>query len=75
MGGGVASRRETSGAREVYASQISWTVVIGKRPREEGKVIISFPEAEVGHVTYRHKDTMIIIAEIDGFDVTRVLID
>lgn len=51
-----ASGGETSGAREVSASQISGTALVGKRPWEEGEVVISFSEAEIGHTTCPYKD-------------------
>lgn len=47
----------------------------GKHPREEGEVVISFSVAEIDHVTYPHEDALMIIVEIDGYDVKRVLID
>lgn len=66
---------ETSGAREVYASQISGTSLAGNCPREDGEVVISCSETEMEHVTCSHEDALGITAEIDGYDVKRVLIN
>lgn len=70
-----ASGGETSGAREVYASQISVTALVGKRSREVGEVFISFFGSEMEHVTFPHEEFLVITSEIDGYDVKWLLID
>lgn len=72
---GFTAGGETSGAREVYVSQILGTILAGKHPREEKEVIISFSESEMVHVTRSHEDALAITAEIDDYDIKRVLID
>lgn len=75
ISGGFAVGGETSGAREVYALQISGNALTGKRPTEQREVIISFSKCEMKHVTCPQEDTFVIAAEIDDYDVKRVLID
>lgn len=67
------SGRETSSAREVHATQISGTTVVGKHPREEGEMVISFLEIEMEHVTCLHDDALVITIEIDRYNVKKVL--
>lgn len=67
------SGRETSSAREVHATQISGTTVVGKHPREEGEMVISFSEIEMEHVTCLHDDALVITIEIDRYNVKKVL--
>lgn len=47
----------------------------GKRPKEEGEVVISFSKEKMGHVTSHHEDALVITAKIDGYDLKKVLID
>lgn len=75
ISGGLALGGETSNAREVYACQFSEFVVVGKRPREEGKVVISLSELEMEHVTCPHDDALVMTTKIDGYDVKTVMID
>lgn len=65
IGEGFPFRRETSDAREVYASYISGIAMVEKRPKEEGKVVISFSKADMEHVTCPQENALVIIAEID----------
>lgn len=73
--GGLASEGETSDAQDVYTYQILGTAQAGKRPREDGEVVISFLKDEMEHVTCPHEDAIVIIADIDGYDAKIVLID
>lgn len=75
ISGGFTTGIEIGTAREVYASQISGTPLAGKRPREEGEVSMFFSEAEMKRVTCPHGNALVNSAEIDGYDVKRVLID
>lgn len=58
---------ETSNAKEVYASQISGTIVAGKCPREVGEVVISFSDSKMKHVTFPHDDVLMITTDIDEY--------
>lgn len=70
ISGGFASRGKTNDTREFYVSQILGTTLVGKRPREEGEVVIFlFSEVEMEHVVCPHEDALVITAEIDGYDV------
>lgn len=48
--GGFISRGDTSSAREVYASQISSTTVVGKHQKMGNDVVIPFSELEMENV-------------------------
>lgn len=69
ISGGFALGGKTGAAQEVYTSQISGTAQVGKCSREEGKVVISFSEFEMEHVTCLHEDALVITVDIDGCDV------
>lgn len=74
ISGGFASGGETSVAREVYTSEISGTARAGKRPKKEGKVVISFLEVEMKHATFPHEYALVITVEINWYDMKRVMI-
>lgn len=66
---------ETSSAQEVYASQVSDTTIMGKHPRTEDEIVISFFESETEHVTCPHDDALVITIKIDGHDVKRLMLE
>lgn len=75
IGGGFASKGETSNAREIYATHISGTTNAGKKPKRGDEMVISFTDAEIGHATCTRENVLVITVKIDVFDVKRVLID
>lgn len=69
ISGVFASEGETSGA-----TQTSGTTLVGKFSREEGEVVISFSEVEMGHISFPHEDALVITIEIYGYDMKQMLI-
>lgn len=59
----------------VYATHISTTVKLGKRPRPTKDTIISFFEEDMAHITTLNDDALIISTEIGEFDTKRIMVD
>lgn len=75
ISGGFLSGEETNGSREVYATKISTKATLEKRIRPNQTITICFSNEDMEHVTSPHDDALAINAEINGFDVKRVLVD
>lgn len=65
---------KTSSSKEVYAFQISGTAHAKKHPQMKDEMAIIFSESKIGHVTCPHKDTMVITAKTDGYDMNIVFL-
>lgn len=62
-------------AKEVYAANTSAGVTLGKIPRLVERDAITFLDKDLEHVAIPHEDALIIMAEIDGFDVKIILVE